>query len=319
MLIWGLTDGSAGMVSQVRGVGESLAKASGGEFALKTARRVLPFGALPGWCWRGTGLLKSLDSDALKSPWPDVLISSGRRSVAFALWIKHKSRGHTKLVHLQSPRVKLSYFDLVMPMEHDDVSGENIYPTFAALHHITLEKLSRAAYEFHDQIMSYPQSRIALLIGGSTNKYQFTEARQQKLIKDITNFAKSFEGSLFISTSRRTGEQAAAAIKHAVAERQHSWIYDGQGENPYMAWLAAADAIVVTNDSVSMTSEVLATGKPLYILNLPEHEGTKPARFARQLIARGMAKPFTFPLQPYQPEVYDEVPGAVRAIIELFE
>ncbi|KAK3833562.1 MAG: mitochondrial fission ELM1-domain-containing protein [Linnemannia gamsii] len=36
--------------------------------------------------------------------------------------------------------------------------------------------------------------------------------------------------------------------------------------NPYEAMLALADKIVVTADSVSMTNEALATGKPLYIL-----------------------------------------------------
>lgn len=313
--IWGLTDGSAGMASQVRGVGEALAKATGGEFTMKTARRMPPFSLLPGYMWRGAGLCKSWSSDALKAPWPDVLITSGRRCVAFALWIKHKSHGHTKIVHLQSPRVSLKHFDLVMPMEHDKESGDNIYPTFAALHHITLDKLSRAAYEFHDQVMSYPPARIVMLIGGATNKYKFTPARQQQLIGDINNFAKSYEGSLFISTSRRTGQEAAAAIEQAVASRKYSWVYNGRGDNPYLAWLATADAVVVTNDSVSMMSEVLATGKPLYILSLPEHEQTKPARFARQLIARGMARAFTFPLQPYQPDIYNEVPGAVQAIL----
>ncbi|KAF9355005.1 hypothetical protein BGX26_007093 [Mortierella sp. AD094] len=38
------------------------------------------------------------------------------------------------------------------------------------------------------------------------------------------------------------------------------------GQNPYEAMLALADKIVVTADSVAMTNEALATGKPVYIL-----------------------------------------------------
>ncbi|KAG0260521.1 hypothetical protein BG011_001842 [Mortierella polycephala] len=38
------------------------------------------------------------------------------------------------------------------------------------------------------------------------------------------------------------------------------------GRNPYEAMLALADKIVVTADSIAMTNEALATGKPVYIL-----------------------------------------------------
>ena len=316
MLIWGLTDGSAGMVSQVRGVGELLAMKTGDVFELKQARRFWPFCLLPGTWWKNSLWLKTPSSDVLKKPWPDVLITSGRRSVAFALAIKHASKGHTKLIHLQSPRVPLPLFDLVVPMEHDKVSGDNIYPTFAALHHITNEKLSHAAYQFQSQLDQYPAPRVAMFIGGSTNKYKLKPKHMQRLISDISHFKDQYEGSLFLSTSRRTGEENIAALQQAMGHYDQLWMYNDGEPNPYLAWLAAADAIVVTNDSVNMMSEALVTAKPLYILNLPGHEHTKPARFARQLISRGMARPFSFPLVAYEPEVYNECDGVVEEILQ---
>ena len=50
-----------------------------------------------------------------------------------------------------------------------------------------------------------------------------------------------------------------------------------------MGMLACADEIIVTNDSVNMMSEALATGKKVTILNLEGHENTKPARFAEMI------------------------------------
>ena len=47
-----------------------------------------------------------------------------------------------------------------------------------------------------------------------------------------------------------------------------AFIWDGSGANPYFGMLGAADAIVVTADSVSMISEAAATGKPVYIVEL---------------------------------------------------
>ena len=322
MIIWGLTDGSAGMQSQVRGVGELLVSKlnrsplGGSEFVLKTARRLWPFCLLPAACWWGSLRLKTFSSDTLNAPWPDVLITSGRRSVAFALAIKHASKGHTKLVHLQTPRASLKLFDLVVPMEHDEVSGDNIFPTFAALHHITQEKLSQAAYDLQSTIDHYKNPRIAFFIGGSTNKYKLHKARMNRLIATLNTFLSEWDGSVWMSTSRRTGSDNIKMLQRSISG-DDVWFYSGGDNNPYLAWLAAADALAVTNDSVSMMSEALATGKPLYILPLPDHQNTKPARFARQLISRGMAMPLEIPLPDYDVEIHNECDAVVDEIIEM--
>jgi hypothetical protein len=47
------------------------------------------------------------------------------------------------------------------------------------------------------------------------------------------------------------------------------WIWDMQGENPYLGLLACADMIVVTADSVSMVSEAVATDVPVMVMPLP--------------------------------------------------
>jgi hypothetical protein len=46
----------------------------------------------------------------------------------------------------------------------------------------------------------------------------------------------------------------------------HFWNGADDGENPYRGYLAAADRIVVTPDSVNMLSEACATGKPVFTL-----------------------------------------------------
>ena len=42
-------------------------------------------------------------------------------------------------------------------------------------------------------------------------------------------------------------------------------MWDGRGENPYLALLALADAIVVTADSYNMVGEAAATGAPILV------------------------------------------------------
>ena len=70
--------------------------------------------------------------------------------------------------------------------------------------------------------------------------------------------------SLMITASRRT----PAALRHALealAARHGGFFWDGTGENPYVALLALADAIVVTADSFNMIGEAAATGVPVLV------------------------------------------------------
>src|SRR5262249_24639239 len=52
-------------------------------------------------------------SDKLEPPWPDLVITIGRRMSMVGLWIKQQSRDHTKLVIIGRPRRLLRRFELV--------------------------------------------------------------------------------------------------------------------------------------------------------------------------------------------------------------
>ena len=56
--------------------------------------------------------------------------------------------------------------------------------------------------------------------------------------------------------------------------------------------LGAADAIIVTADSVSMISEAASTGKPVHIVEL-EGGSKKFARFHQAMRDAGVTRPFT--------------------------
>ena len=70
-----------------------------------------------------------------------------------------------------------------------------------------------------------------------------------------------------------------------------SLIWDGQGANPYFAFLATADAILVTEDSANMPTEAGATGRPVYLLEMDGRQARKQ-RFHAELAALGIARRF---------------------------
>ncbi|MEN8176871.1 MAG: ELM1/GtrOC1 family putative glycosyltransferase, partial [Pseudomonadota bacterium] len=48
-------------------------------------------------------------------------------------------------------------------------------------------------------------------------------------------------------------------------------------ENPYLAYLALADRLVVTGESMSMLAEAVASGAPLYLFDLADCPAHMPA------------------------------------------
>ena len=61
--------------------------------------------------------------------------------------------------------------------------------------------------------------------------------------------------------------------------------------NPYFAFLATADVILVTEDSANMPAEAAATGRPVYLLDMDGRQARKQ-RFHAELAERGIARRF---------------------------
>ncbi|MBI3801316.1 MAG: mitochondrial fission ELM1 family protein, partial [Deltaproteobacteria bacterium] len=71
----------------------------------------------------------------------------------------------------------------------------------------------------------------------------------------------------------------------------HLW-QPGQQDNPYLAYLALADVIVVTGESESMLAEAATTGKPVYIYPLPKRQLSLWTRLKEQVVARAQLQRF---------------------------
>jgi mitochondrial fission protein ELM1 len=109
-----------------------------------------------------------------------------------------------------------------------------------------------------------------LIVGGATKRHHWTPDIARQLGKEVQDFALAAHGSVFAITSRRTGGEAASALAEGLGTSAavHQW-QPGQQENPYWAYLACADVLVVTGESESMLAEAAVLGKPVYIYPLP--------------------------------------------------
>jgi hypothetical protein len=109
-----------------------------------------------------------------------------------------------------------------------------------------------------------------VLIGGSTGIYDLSAAVAERLALEVNRWVQSAGGSLLIVSSPRTGADAEKAIREHITVPNLSYYWrEPKGPNPYMAFLALSDHIVVTEDSVSMIAEACATGKQVEVFALP--------------------------------------------------
>jgi mitochondrial fission protein ELM1 len=189
-----------------------------------------------------------------------------------ALAIRRQAGPSTRLVWLGRPRVDLDRFDLVVTTpQYRLPEHRNVLHLALPLHRVDRDAWARAAAEWAVRFAALPRPLIAVLVGGSAVPFVFDVPTAQRIAGQADVLARAEGGSLLVSTSRRTPPDAARALSDAltVPAYVHHWS-PGGGANPYLAYLALADAFIVTGDSASMLTEACSTGKRVWIADLPE-------------------------------------------------
>jgi len=310
---WIATDGSAGMENQCVGLAESLGLSPD----VKRLAIRAPWSRLPPALWPRALSAPGPDGDRLEPPWPDLLITCGKRSAAPSIAVRAASGGATFTVHIQDPRVHPRNFDLVIAPRHDDLTGPNVLTTTAALHRVTPEKLQAAAERFAADLATLPRPLVAVLIGGSNGRHCLTAPAMRAVAGELLGLCREAGAGLAVTASRRTGPENEAILRATLAGAPAA-IWDGAGDNPYFGYLALADAILVTCDSVSMVSEACSTGKPVYVIGLDGYSG-RIERFHRSLEAAGMTRRFAGRLEPWTYQPPDDTAAAAAAVRRLLD
>lgn len=289
--VWVLADDRPGNTTQSTGIAE--------ELGWPTEIKSLEFGPLSALHNEivGSSLagLTAAGRATLCEPWPDLVIAAGGRTAPAARWIKDQSRGRTRLVQLGRKGAN--------PARHFDLS---ITPSYARLFahpkrmeislpltRVSPESLAAAAAEWGETFAASVAPRIAVLIGGDTAKQRLDAEHARRMGEEIAEMANKAGGSVFVTTSRRTSDEAVAALEEALpfAAYFHKWSADASVANPYLGYLALADALVVTDDSESMLAEACASGKPVSIYPIPTREPTWLERLKEAAVARAIEKP----------------------------
>lgn len=292
-VLWILIDNRMGSVGQARGIADQL-NAEHFEIIEKKLDYT-KFSGLPNFIRSRTLIgLTSETKKLLTPPWPDMVLSISRRTVPVARYIKKKNP-QTKLIQLMHPgETGLDEFSLVLLPEHD--KDKPYRKTFRYLigapHRVTAPVLKHAEEKWHETFKHLPRPLTAVIIGGAIKDRPFTLENAKNLVQKVIEFKKKIGGSILVTTSRRTGEAAQKLIMDALKGLpSHTYLWGDKSESPYLGYLACADNIIVTGDSVSMTSEACGTNKPVFVFEGQSWLTKKHYRFIHALYENRYAVP----------------------------
>lgn len=269
--VWCLLGKKAGDNTQVRALADELSL--GYEEKLVVAR---PWELLVHIGHQAT--LSGIDrhaSSPLEPPWPDLVISAGRRNEPVAQWIRAQSGGKTKLVHMGRPWTPLAQWDLLVTTPQYFLPEQanvlhNDLPLHRGLREAVLGDAART--DWQARLEHLPRPWIAVLLGGDSGRFVFTPEKGARLGSLVNSLAERSNGSLLYSDSPRTPAPATDAFVGRIGVPHCGYRCSAGGDNPYRAYLALADAFVVTGESMSMLAEAADTGKPLLVFDMGDGE-----------------------------------------------
>ena len=253
-----------------------------------------------------------------------IVITCGRRMAGLSIAMQRLGKEDAKntnwakrirTIHIQDPRLSPSYFDVLIVPQHDQVRGPNVITSKASLNRLNDANIKEAARTLESKWNKLPAPRVAVLLGGNNRRYNISITMVHEMAERLKKFATTTGTSLALIPSQRTPGELLNHLTQALEQIPHA-VADPKDKNPYPGILGIAEAIIVTSDSVNLTSEATITGKPVLIAKWRQETGRIGA-FHDAMMGAGHTMPLgnSLPIKAFTP--LDEMPTILSRVIGL--
>ncbi|NNG82380.1 ELM1/GtrOC1 family putative glycosyltransferase [Acinetobacter sp. ANC 5378] len=262
-----ISDGKAGHRSQAVGLYKAMQRTSNIEVTFQE----ISIQQLPIFT-----LLKGILSHqlALFEKKPDYIFGVGSHTQLRVLLLE-KVFPFAKTLILMKPNFPFTWFDHVIIPEHDGVPEQgNVILTQGALNPIVNE----GRHQFN---------RMLIALGGSSKRHQWNEEKVLDSIQQIVDLHPKAE--IILTTSRRTPKEFldhlneksfASRLKiFPVEKTPQGWIFEE---------MQKAEAVWVTEDSVSMIFEALTAGCRVGIIEIDRLKSDRITQLLDQLLTHAL-------------------------------
>ena len=235
-----VSDGKAGHRSQALGLYQAMCRQSAAEVTFEeiSLEQLSVFSLLLALFKRNTGVVA-------KSP--DYIFGVGSHTQLRVLLLG-RIYPHAQTVIMMKPNFPLAWFDYAVIPAHDHIrpSADHVIITQGALNPIVDEQ-------------RHQKNRVLIALGGSSKRHQWNERKVLDAIQQIVDLNPQAE--IILTTSRRTPKEFLAHLNEKLFKTQlqifpvektpQGWIFEEMQQ---------AEAVWVTEDSVSMVYEALTAG-----------------------------------------------------------
>ncbi|MBP0047197.1 mitochondrial fission ELM1 family protein [Marinobacterium sp. AK62] len=237
---------------------------------------------------------------------PDLIISSGGKSAFASLALRRRYGARNVFVGVPEPFPD-HWFDLIIsPVKRP--FGVPFLVSGLIPNPVTPKQVQAAGENYWQQ--EWPGAPCwSILIGGNSKSHHYSEHDWQSLVNGINELGKRLGIRWLITTSRRTPDEVEQLLADQVepAVVAEMVLYNRKPKRVVQPFLAASERVLVTQDSLTMASEALCSGRPVTLLS-PEVLKVKPGSFFAEMIEyfpclEGVERTPLSCLPGYQPSV----------------
>lgn len=280
-----VSDGKAGHRSQALGLFKAMQRQSVESMSFEeiSIEDLALFPLLLGLFRRSTPQLKTS---------PDLIIGVGSHTQLRVLLLGKIYR-QAKTVILMKPNFPFPWFDYSVIPAHDDVqASDHVIVTQGALNPIVNEQ-------------RHQSGRILIALGGSSKRHQWNEDKVFTSIQTIVE--QHSDSEIVLTTSRRTPTPFVARLHaHPFLPQVHFFPVEQTPQGWIFEEMQKAEAVWVTEDSVSMIYEALTAGCRVGVIAMDRMKQDRITTSVDGLLAKGIVSESLLLAQLPEPNAFKE-------------
>lgn len=229
---------------------------------------------------------------AIEEAGADFVISAGSSLVPLNLCIAKDSRAKSLVLMKPSFPFNFFHYDLAVIPAHDQgLMPEEAFRTLLTPSSMEPDALEQDARKLQPFLRDLSRIRHSIFLGGDTRRFKMKLADIQIFFETMMRVDSAHD--FLVTTSRRTSREIKDYLKNNIRPSRNCQmlVIASEDKRPEVAggMMQLAEILIVTEDSISMISEAVRSGKKVLVLcfdskTLP----TKHRRF-REILAREAA------------------------------
>ncbi len=271
-----VSDGKRGHVHQTEGVVRKLPNSVGKKLEIRMSKPYYLFLVLMSYLARRINFSQPLIlywiqkiTDASPASLikfsPEIIISAGSFTHPVTFLLSRIWNAKT-VVCMRPSLLSTDDFDLVVAPRHDRhrCRGSNVVYTMGATSDISEGFIFAEAVTLYPKLKGNVKRPIGFLIGGNSSLNFITPEMADGMLDGILSACSEYGLSLLTTTSRRTPSDTEEAVKRKLDGNPSSaylLLASESDDNPVPGIIGLCEIVIVTEDSVSMVSEIISGGK----------------------------------------------------------